>query len=327
MPPAELCKRYFYIGVILNSVELMCKLTIFMDSECIGERPIQRVPPSCFAMADLSPFQHGYGSLQVFSLHQKVPSGSADDFLLTGLRRDSVTAAAKGVFKEAPVRDAEDEKIMDNPECPVAGVRHPVSTPQLVFNVVDQGDLDDDGNPISPLSSSISIAPEVVHFSRFADAYQFYPNDDCPTRVDLCLHNAAVAERLQCGPLSRMWSMLASLLKGSGLTELPDKDAPPQNAMQFALLPTLGKLLEERANAGDVQTCVAICEVLQVIEPASNGRTTTTRIPDLELNLVREWYLSYIGILHQMCLFSHASFLIGNCNDTSIGELNQQSTT
>ena len=197
----------------------------------------------------------------------------------------------------------------------------------MVFNVVDQGDLDDDGNPISPQSSSISIAPEVVHFSRFADSYQFYPNESYPTRVDLCLHNAAVAERLQCGPLSRMWRMLASLLKGSGLTELPDKDSPPLNAMQFALLPTLGSLLEERANAGDVQTCVAICEVLQVIEPGSNGRTTTTRVPGLELSLVREWYLSYIGILHQMCLFSHASFLIGNCNDSSIGELNRQSTT
>lgn len=297
------------------------------ESILTGERPIQRVPPSCFAMADLSPFQHGYGSLQVFSVHQKVPSGLAHDFLLTGLRRDSVTANAQGVFKEAPMRDGEDGNILDSPEYPVAGVRHPLSTPQLVFNVVDQGDLDEDGNPISPQSSSISIAPEVLHFSRFADAYQLYPDEDCPTRVDLCLHNAAVAERLKSGPLARMWRMLALLLKGSGLTELPDKNAPPQNAMQFALLPTLGKLLEERANAGDVQTCVAVCEVLQVIEPASNGRTTSTRIPDLELNLIREWYLSYIGILHQMCLFSHASFLIGNCNDASIGELNQQSTT
>lgn len=257
----------------------------------------------------------------------KVPSGVADDFLLTGLRRDSVTTTAQGVFKESPLRDGEDRKIVDDPEYLVAGVRHPVTTPQMVFNVVDQGDLDDDGNPIAPQSSSISIAPEVVHFSRFSELYQLYPNENCPTRVDLCLHNAAVAERLQSGPLARMWFMLSSLLKGSGLSELPDKDASPQNAMQFALLPTLGKLLEERANAGDVQTCVAICEVLQVIEPGSSGRTTTTRVPNLELNLVREWYLSYIGILHQMCLFSHASFLIGNCNDSSIGELNQQSTT
>lgn len=121
--------------------------------------------------------------------------------------------------------------------------------------------------------------------------------------------------------------MLASLLKGSGLNELPAKDASPRNAMQFALLPTLGSLLEERANAGDVQTCVAICEVMQVIEPESTERTTTTRLPGLELSLVREWYLSYIGILHQMCLFSHASYLIGQCNDKSIGALNQQSTT
>ena len=192
---------------------------------------------------------------------------------------------------------------------------------------MDQGDLDDDGNPISPQSSTISIAPEVVHLSRFADSYQFYPDESCPTRVGLCLLNADVAERLQCGPLSRMWRMLASLLEGSGLDELPQKGASPRNAMQFALLPTLRSLLEERANAGDVQTCVAICEVLQVIEPGSDANTKTTRVPGLELNLVREWYLSYIGILHQMCLFSHASFLIRSCNDSSIGDLNKQSTT
>jgi hypothetical protein len=52
-----------------------------------------------------------------------------------------------------------------------------------------------------------------------------------------------------------------------------------------------------------------------------------THVPGLELGLVREWYLSFIDILHQMCLFSHALFLIGHCNDASIGELNQQSTT
>lgn len=197
----------------------------------------------------------------------------------------------------------------------------------MVFNVVDQGDLDEDGYPISPQSSTICVAPELVHLSRFAESYQLYPDERCHTRVALCLFNADVAERLHCGPLSRMWRMLASLLKGSGLDELPEQNSPPRNAMHFALLPTLRSLLVERGNAGDVQTCVAVCEVLQVIELGSNARTTTTRVPGLELSLVREWYLSFIDILHQMCLFSHASFLIGHCNDASIGELNQQSTT
>jgi len=76
-------------------------------------------------MADLSPFQHGYGSLQIFSVHQNVPSGLADDFLLTGLRRDAVTASAQGVFAEAPVKGDEEQKMVDDPEHPIAGVRHP----------------------------------------------------------------------------------------------------------------------------------------------------------------------------------------------------------
>ncbi|KAL3920633.1 MAG: hypothetical protein SGILL_003163, partial [Bacillariaceae sp.] len=50
-------------------------------------------------------------------------------------------------------------------------------------------------------------------------------------------------------------------------------------------------------------------------------------IPDLPVTLVREWYLSYIDLLHQMCLFSAAAYLIKNCNDEVIGGMNQQSTT
>lgn len=114
------------------------------------------------------------------------------------------------------------------------------------------------------------------------------------------------------------------MLSGSGLDGLLAKGKPTQasNVMQFALLPTIKSLLLERAEAGDVQTCVALCEVLQVIQ-----QDEQTRIPGLKLNLVREWYLSYIDLLQQMCLFSSASFLIRSCNDPFIGALNQQSTT
>lgn len=117
---------------------------------------------------------------------------------------------------------------------------------------------------------------------------------------------------------------MASMLNGSGMDELPLKGASSQpiNVMQFALLPTIKSLLEERAEAGDVQSCVAVCEVLQVIQPDQQ-----IRIPGLELNLVREWYLSYIDLLQHMCLFSSASLLIRSCNDPFIGALNQQSTT
>lgn len=101
--------------------------------------------------------------------------------------------------------------------------------PQLVFNVMEQGNLDEHRYPVSPQSSTICVAPEVGHLSRFAKSYQLYPDERCPTCVGLCLLNADVAERLQCGPLSRMWRMRASLLRGSELLdELPRNDSPPR---------------------------------------------------------------------------------------------------
>lgn len=67
---------------------------------------MSRIPSSCFALANLSPFQTGYGSLQVFSVYQKVPKGAENDMKLTGLRRDEYTAQAPGIFKEE-MTDAE----------------------------------------------------------------------------------------------------------------------------------------------------------------------------------------------------------------------------
>ena len=169
------------------------------------------------------------------------------------------------------------------------------------------------------------IAPEVVHLSRFADMYKLYPHERIPTRVGLCLHNSEVAQKLRNTQLARMWRSIASMLAGAGLDELPTKKESTQtkNVMQFAIFPTIQSLLIERAEAGDVQTCVAVCEVLQIIQSDE-----ITIIPGLELTLVREWYLSYIDLLQQMCLFSAASFLIGSCKDLKvIGALNQQSTT
>jgi hypothetical protein len=301
-------------------------LSVGRDGKCIlqslarGSRPIHRVPSSCFAMANLSPFQSGYGSLQCFSVYQDVPNRTEDDFMLTGLRLDKYTAQAPGVFREDAIEESSGENIGRKN---FAGKRLPDSIPELVFSVVDQGDLDGDGLPIVEDEGTICVAPEVVHLSRFARQYKMYPDDQCSNRVDLCLHNGQVAEELKCGPLSRMWRTVASMLHGSGLQELPQKAAThPANAFQYVIFPTIKSLLLERAEAGDVQTCVTLCEVLQVIESGDQ-----TRIPGLGITLVREWYLSYIDLLHQMCLFSAAAFLIKNCKDAAIGALNQQSTT
>ncbi|MGK3754642.1 MAG: hypothetical protein ACI8RD_006951 [Bacillariaceae sp.] len=302
-------------------------LSVGRDGQCImqsfarGERRIRSVPSSVFAMANLSPFQAGYGSLQCFSLYQDVPNRVEDDFMLTALRQDKYTAKAPGVFREDDLQNLvseTDKKSQDG------GKHFPSSVPQLVFSVVDQGSLDADGMPIVNDENALCVAPEVVHLSRFADSYKMYPDEECPTRVDLCLYNSKVAEELKCGPLARMWKTVSSLLRGSGLEGLPSKTPTgPTNAFQFVIFPTIKSLLLERAEAGDVQTNVALCEVLQVID--SGGEQTL--IPSLSMKLVREWYLSYIDLLHQMCLFSAAAFLIKNCKDQAIAALSQQSTT
>lgn len=189
---------------------------------------------------------------------------------------------------------------------------------------MDGGRLDSSGLPIDEDEESICIAPEVLHLSRFASSYQLYPNSELTARVDLCIHNAGVAKNLKRDSLARMWRSIASLMQGAGLDELPKAGSSitPANVMQFVLLPTVKSLLLERAEAGDVQTCVAVCEVLQVIDSDQ-----TTKVPGLDISLLREWYLSYIDLLEQMCLFSASAFLIQRCNDPVIGAMNQNSTT
>jgi hypothetical protein len=274
-------------------------------------------------MANLSPFQKGCGSLQLFSVCQDVPSSTESDFLLTGLRRDAVTANAPGIFRETPT-EGNAEQIVTFPIGWRAGRRLPETSPKLVFNVVDQGDLDEMSNPVNiDDNHSIIVSPEVVHLSRFASRYKLYPEEQYATRADLCLHNGNVAERLSQSALAHMWRMLAFMLDSTGIDGLLDKDSDvPINMMQYVMPNTIKALLEERAIAGDVQTCVALCEVLEIVKPDQ-----TVRIADLEIELVREWYLSYIDLLRDMCLFSHATFLIRSCKDPYIGSLHQQSTT
>jgi hypothetical protein len=297
---------------------------LIMQSFARGERRIRSVPSSCFTMANLSPFQGGYGSLQFFSVYQNVPNRPEDDFMLTGLRQDEHTANAPGVFFEEDLHTLDIAETKKKEEQEGFRNRFPGSVPELCFSVIDQGSLDQNGMPIVNDEDAPYIAPEVLHMSRFARLYKLYPDEECPTRVDLCLYNSKVAEELKCGPLARMWKTVSSLLRASGLEELTAIDpSKPTNAFQFVIFRTVRSLLLERAEAGDVQTNVALCEVLQVVD--SSGEQT--RIPGLGIKLVREWYLFYIDLLHQMCLFSAAAFLIKYCNDPAIGALSQQSTT
>lgn len=211
--------------------------------------------------------------------------------------------------------------------------------PQLVFSAIDPGDLNEPSSSENFLNrNSIIVAPELVHVSRFAKSYRLRRDASFPTRCSLCLHNSDVAERwFGCGPLSRMWKLLASILDGAGIEHFSDLNdenkSTPKNVMSFLMFSTIRNLLLERADAGDVQTCVAICEVVGVFLPQNELKKSSqvsedaTTIPDLHVGLVREWYFSYIEILHQMCLFSQASELIKTCQDSQVAALNQQSTT
>jgi len=305
-------------------------LSVGKDGRCLiqslvrGDRPISKVPPSCFAMANLSPFQRGCGSLQIFSVTQNVPSSRQKDFGLTALRQDRVIASAPGIFREEGTAGASDLKAQ------AAHQKIPEKRPTITFNEVDYGDLDSQGEPSSD-SDALVVAPEVVHCSRFAAMYVLHPSTSqsegaYPNRVSLCLHNSDVAQRLKVEHLAHMWRMIAIMLENAGIDSLADvypaNLQDPFNAIQYAIVPTIQSILEDCANDGDVQTCVSVCEVLQVLDNDEN-----TRIPDLEIQLVREWYLSYIDLLRDMCLFSHANAVIRNCNDPVISGLNKKSTT
>lgn len=280
-----------------------------------GQMPFRRIPPTCFAMANLSPFQKGFGSLQVFSLTQPKPNGSREEFELTALRTDEITSMAPGIFKEKKVVPALEEKS--------EGKRAQIPlSPVISFNVIDQGDLHPDGaKPLGKPFEGVMIAPEVVHLSRFADQYRMYLDETNPTRASLCLHNAQVAKDLGQPALTHLWEMVANILSCSGHDDLPENLESCTNVIQFSILPTLKAILEERSESGDVQTCVVLCEIFSVV-----SRDQVVRVPGLELSLIREWYYSYIDLLRDMCLFSQAAFLISNAQDPFVGEINQQST-
>lgn len=124
-------------------------LSVGRDGRCIlqsfarGDRPMSRVPSSCFAMANLSPFffQSGCGSLQVFSVYQRVPQGRHSDFLLTGLRQDEYTMQAPGVFREVPLSGVRMDEEIDEGDASdwVAGKRLPNTIPDVVSTYIASG--------------------------------------------------------------------------------------------------------------------------------------------------------------------------------------------
>ena len=263
-------------------------LTVGRDGQCLlqdftyGDRPILDVPRGCVAVCSLSPFQPGFGSLQIMSVHQNVNENSSP---------------------------------LD------------LSKSKLVFSITDQGDVDDLSK--ASLPATVDVAPELTHLSRFSELYVTTIGGEFASKADVCRHNANVAKGLSQKALRQMWKTLATILDGSTLDGLPTSTSEVlANPMANLLTPTLSRLLVQRANAGDVVTCVTLCEVMDVIAPpTAAGGSAKSRIPNLSIALIREWYLTYIDLLQQMCLFTQAANLIKNCSDPVVGALNQQSTT
>ena len=174
--------------------------------------------------------------------------------------------------------------------------------------------------------NAIIVAPELQYVSFFARSYQLKKCSALPTRSAICTHNAEIVSGIEgYGPLARMWMMLSSF---SGETTTNGRYKKGQcNPLSHALWSTIVSLLYERAEAGDVQTCVALCEVFEIIQLSLMDNSVNVCAPGLHLETIREWYLSYIDILHQMSLFSLATDLIRSCRDPVVTKLNQQSTT
>ncbi|CAM9369862.1 unnamed protein product [Chrysoparadoxa australica] len=88
----------------------------------------------------------------------------------------------------------------------------------------------------------------------------------------------------------------------------------------------LESFLKECIEAGDVQHCVAVCEVIRgwYTGPELEGHWHGLAIPS---EVVREWYMSYIGLLDTLQAWQRANELIKQSDDTFIQSYNQAGTT
>jgi len=322
-------------------------ISVGKDGNCLieslarGLRPIEQVPSSVLAFSHSPALQFDTGSLQLVSVHQNVPSGEENDFALTGL---CCNVKAPGIFEEVAPKKFREVNTADK-KCFSAKVeiqKEPSHTPKLVFSLLDYNrnttsqSVSDD----SSQSRANPIAPELLNIAYFAKNYDLRRNQRLSTKTALCASNSKIAQlRSGCGDLARMWKILETLLSGSGFEELSSTESIPltRTALGSVLWSTVCSLLLERAERADVQTCVAICEVFEILGPGESrdgelcsfivSKSNEAEQCEMDIELVREWYLSYIDILHRKCLFSEATSLIRTCRDPVVAALNQNSTT
>ena len=257
------------------------------------------------------------------SVNQSVPSGLENDFYLTRLW-DISSYASNGKWRPQPGGQKEPGTYICLMFCIITVYNHLTfytteSSPILTSSIIDGYLISSLG--ISDSLNAIIVAPELQYLSYFARSYKLKKSSLFPSISSLCRHNAEVAGKLEgYGPLARMWMVLSAVVSKNRI-------GSSRNPLSTVLWSTVVSLLNERAEAGDVQTCVALCEVFDIVEPSQSGSgDITVRAQSLDIETIREWYLSYIDILHTMSLFSLATDLIRSASDPVITALNQQST-
>lgn len=313
-------------------------VSVGRDGQCLlqsfarGARPINKIPPSIIALAPFTPFKPGNGSLQLVSVHQDVPSGLMNDFYLTGLRCD---LPAPGVFSEnislgvtLNQMVARQKSSAIPPDQLGAHIGRKNESSLLLTSI----DCNSVAYAKPALTSSCHrVSPELLHFSHFARSYKHRFESRFPTRSSLCRHNCLIAKKVNEDSLERIWEILSTLLQGSDFDDpaATSQTTSVSGAFGFVLWRTLKKLLLQLADDGDVQTCVVIGEIMDVFVPESDfsAATVTSRVPGIEIDIIREWYLSYIEILQQHGLFLISTEIISTCRDPFIGGLNRNSTT
>jgi len=206
-----------------------------------------------------------------------------------------------------------------------------------------------DSDEKDALEGGGGLAPELRNIRFFDEHYKTAAREGKSSPSAHCSYNGTIAQSRGCNKLAKMWNILASL------AELGEDSSLRQEVFESTV-----EVLVERANAGDVQSCVFIWEVFSGFKEeekekgkeeeekgvgsavsaattataASNPQTdasvpkssTTLSRLGITSDLSREWYFSYLDILRSLCLFTSATSLIKSCPDDTIAQLSKQST-
>ena len=277
------------------------------------------IPSSLVAMR---PLPSSDASMHIVSIKQAVPNRKADDFNLTRLTTDFPEGV--GIFREIE-EESNNHTYYDMRPRTMSDRDHRLDK-NTAGNVLLNSFFTD------AASGDHHIAPELRNIKHYACHYRTTGG----SASEIFTHNASVAAEVGAKKISKMWSILSVLSYGQGLS------GSSGDALDPLFTPTISSLLKERGDFGDVQTCVTICEIVDIFEgqtatgagsgdskellASSTSQPLSSTGLDIDLELVREWYLSYVEILQRLRLFEACTVLLSGCKDSVVSAVNQQST-